>query len=353
VTFADAIRSGFGLIHKQWQLVAVHAVVTVIYVISFFILVGIPLVIALIAFGIDIATIAETQDVLGQLKNPAVLFTKYLGLALIVVTSFFLYIVVATTLWVYVLGGSAGMVGRTVLEPSFRFSMNGFFGEARKLFFPLMWFLLIIGLVFIAALILIGIYGAVIVAVVSFAKSQDSTLAVFLGIFSSLVFTLATAFIFFITLVAPLYGIAALFFKREGAFKSVHAAFRFLWDNQKAFWLYVLLFLGYFLASFMLMLIIYPLQMIPFVGSLVSLPIQILSSVAQSYLGLVMMAVLFVYYYEEEVKKPLPVPAAPDEAVTEDPFSGFREGRSQEDISGSPADGRGGTHQQKDENEQT
>ena len=64
MTFSDAIRDGFSLIHRQWQLVAVHAVVTIIYIFSFFILVGIPLLVAFVAFGIDIATITETQNVL-------------------------------------------------------------------------------------------------------------------------------------------------------------------------------------------------------------------------------------------------------------------------------------------------
>lgn len=353
MTVAEAVKGGFAVIHRQWQLIVVHAILTLINVIGIFVLVGVPLIIALIVFGIDIASIAEAQELIGPLKNPIELFTKYLGLFLVVLTFLFLYIVVVTTLWIYVYGGSAGIIGRTILDPELQFSTGSFFTEAKRLFLPLMWFLFIVGLLFFVVILFLVFFGAVIAVLVSFAEGQDSTLALFFGIFFTLVFGLATVFLVFVACALTLYGIAALFFKGEGAVKSFQNAFRFLWDNQKAFWLYVLLVMGYTLASFILVLIVYPFQMIPFVGSFVSLPFQFLSSVAQSYFGLVLLAVIFVYYHDAEIKQPATVPATPAEGIPGDAAPFVQQSLSEEGISRSQASEQEEPPSEKDGNEQT
>lgn len=303
MTYTNAIKSGFSLINKKWQLVAVQAGLMAINCIGFFIIVGIPIGIALIIFGLDISRLAETKDILGIFNNLPELLSRFLGLFLIIIASFLLYITVASTLWLYVFGGSVGVIGRTLSEPSLKFSMRTFFTEARKIFFPLIWFSLLIGLVFIAIAFVLGLFGVGITVIVSSAKTQDSTLALFLGIFFSLVLALAALSIILSAFAVTTYGIAVLFFKGEGAIKSLKGAVKFLWNNQHAFWLYLLLVIGYLSASFILLFITYPLRTIPFAGVLLVFPIQILSYVAQSYLGLVVIAVTFIYYFETDVKK--------------------------------------------------
>jgi predicted membrane protein len=96
------------------------------------------------------------------------------------------------------------------------------------------------------------------------------------------------------------YGIAVLFFKTEGAIRSFRNAVLFLWNRQSAFWLYVVLFFGYLIASFSLILFTYPFILIPVVGTIISFPLQVLSS----YIGLAILATIFIYYYEAEIRKP-------------------------------------------------
>jgi hypothetical protein len=74
--------------------------------------------------------------------------------------------------------------------------------------------------------------------------------------------------------------------------------------RQHAFWLYTLLFLGYIVVSFFAMLISYPFHLIPIIGTIISFPLQLISYMVQGYLGLVVLAVVFTYYYELEIKKP-------------------------------------------------
>lgn len=311
MTFNEAIKTGFHIINRRMQLVGVQAVLMIINCVSFFVVVGIPLGIAFVIFGLDLTGLTQAKDILTMFSSPSEFIAKYLWLVLMVVTSILLYFLFVTTLGLYVFSGSAGIVGRSVLEPSAPFSMKRFFSEARQFFFPLLWYTCLIGLIFLAIAFLLGLFGGGIAAVVSAARSQDSTLALFLGIFFSLVLALAALSLLLAILAVTVYGIAVLFFKREGSWQAVKDACSFLWNHQPAFWLYTLLFLGYIVVSFFAMLISYPFHLIPIIGTIVSFPLQLISYMVQGYLGLVVLGVVFTYYYELEIKKPETVAAEP------------------------------------------
>ncbi|PKL52267.1 MAG: hypothetical protein CVV37_02125 [Nitrospira bacterium HGW-Nitrospira-1] len=299
MTYTDAVKSGFRLINRNWQLVAVQAVMMIANCIGFFIVVGIPLAIAFIIFGLDLTGLAETRDIMGLLRDPSALLSKYMGLALIVVASFLLYLVIVTTAGLFVFSGSIGVIGSVVIDPSLKFSLKLFFAEAKRTFFPLMRFSLLMGLVFIAIVFLLGLFGGGVAALVQSAKSQDSTLALFLGIFFSLALALIAISLILAAIAVTVYGIAILFFKTEGAARSFRDAVRFLWNRQSAFWLYVMLFFAYLAASFLIMLLTYPFILIPVIGTIISFPLQL----ASSYIGLSILAAIFIYYYEAEIRK--------------------------------------------------
>src|SRR5574340_882120 len=143
MTYSDAIKGGFRIINRNWQLVAVQAGMMIANCIGFFVVVGIPLGIAFVVFGLDLTGLADTRDIIGIFRDPSALLTKYMGLVLIVLTSILFYIAIVTTVGIFVFGGSAGIIGRAVSDPSRKFSMKLFFAEARKIFFPLTWFSLV------------------------------------------------------------------------------------------------------------------------------------------------------------------------------------------------------------------
>ena len=306
MTYTDAIKSGFRLVNRNWQLVAVQVGMMIANCIGFFVVVGIPLGIAFIIFGLDLTGLAETRDIMGLLRDPSALLSKYMGLVLIVVTSFLLYLLIVTIAGFFVFAGSAGTIGCAILDPSRKFSMQLFFTEAKKIFPHLMWFSSFMGLVFLLIAFILGLFGGGALAIVQSAKGQDSTLALFLGIFFSLVLILVTVSIILGAVAVTVYGIAALFFKTEGAIRSFRDAVTFLWNRQSAFWLYVLLFFAYLVASFILMLFTYPFNLIPIIGTLISFPLQLVSYVVRSYIGLAIIATIFIYYYEAEIKKTEP-----------------------------------------------
>ncbi|MBI5639580.1 MAG: hypothetical protein HZA17_04055 [Nitrospirae bacterium] len=348
MTYSESIKNGFRLINKRWQLVLVQAGLMVFNLIGFFIMVGIPLGIAFIIFGLDLTGIAQIGDIFDILRNPAELLSRYFGLVLLVLASFLVYILIITTVGIFVFCGSVGIIGRSVLDPSLKFSMRAFFDEAKRFFFPLMWYSLLIGLVFIAIAFVLGLLGGGVAAVVTAAKSQDSTLALFLGIFFSLIVVVIGLGLILGSLAVTVYGIAALFFRGEGSWKSFKGALGFLWENQNAFWLCAILFIGYILVSFAVMLVIYPFDLIPIIGTIISFPFRIISYVAQGYLYLVIIAAIFSYYYEHEIKKAQA--SSGPETITEPPAAAPA---SQEDTFGSQAPEQESPPQEEDRTAQT
>jgi len=315
MTNIEAIKDGFRLINKNWQLVLVQLGMVIISSLGFFIIVGIPLAIAFIMFGIDLTGLAHIKDIFGILKEPSDIISRYLGLFLIIIASFLLYITLIALFGIYIFGGSVGILGRSLRDRTLSFSMHIFFDEAKKLFSRLFGFTAVIGILVIAAAFILGILGGSIAALISFARSQDSTLALFFGIFFSMILVIIALALILGIISITLYGIACLFFKGTGPIKSLREAIHYLFRYPNAFWLYTILCGGYILASFLLILLSSPFTLIPVIGAIFSFPYQLISYVFQTYLGLAIIATILSYYYSTEIpSEPIiegPAPQAP------------------------------------------
>lgn len=297
----EAIKDGFRVVHRNWQLVLVQLCMVIISFFGFFILVGIPLAVALIIFGIDLTGLRGIKDILSLLSNPSEILSRYFGLVVIILVSFLLYIILVATLGIYVFGGSVAIIGRSLREMALKFSMHTFFSEAKKLFFRMLGFTASIGIIFIAVTFVLGILGGGIAAIVSLAKSQDSTLALFLGVFFSLILVLIAIALILGILSTTIYGAAILYFKGTGPVKSIREAMRYLLRYPNALWLYTILFGGYILVNFFLIFLGYPFKVIPVIGPIISFPYQLISYALQTYLGLVIIGSTFTYYYFTEI----------------------------------------------------
>jgi hypothetical protein len=322
--YIEAIKDGFRLINKNWQLVLIQIGMVFMSSIGFFIIVGIPLAIAFIIFGIDLTSLTDTRDIFRMLRGPSDIISKYLGLILIVVASFILYILVVAVLGIYLFGGSIGIIGRSIEDKTLKFNIRVFLDQAKRLFLRLLGFTSVIGLIFIAAAFFLGLLGGGVAAIVSFAQSKDSTLALFFSTFFALILIIIALMLILGILSLTLYGFASLFFKGTGAFKSINEAVRFLVKYPNGFWLYAVIFIGYLLASFLLILVGYPFTLIPVVGTILSFPYQLISYAFQTYLGLVIIAIIFSYYYSKEIfiepviESPVPEPSEQEDGTEQD-----------------------------------
>jgi len=309
MTYNEAIKGGVRVVNRNWQLVLIQLSVVFISSIGFFIIVGIPLAIAFIIFGVDLTEMADLNDIIKILKGPSDILSKYFGLFLIVLASLLLYLILIALLGIYVFGGSIGIIGRSLRDSSLTFHVRAFFEEAKRLFLRLLAFTSFIGIVFIIVAFVLGILGGGIAALVSYAQTQDSTLALFIGTFFSLIMIIMAAILILGILSITLYGIASLSFKETGPVKSIQEAWQFMTRHPDAFWLYTILFGGYLLASFLLVLFSYPFALIPIIGTILSFPYQLISYAFETYLGLIIIAAMLNFYYSMEIQT---VSAEPD-----------------------------------------
>lgn len=316
MTYSDAIKNGFRLVNKNWQLVLIQFGMMLVNCIGFFVFVGIPLAVAFVIFGLDLTEMTELKNLLGTMKDASEIITKYLGLIIVLLVSFVVYLLVAVSVGIYVFGGSAGTIGRAVRDSANRFNMNTFFSEGKRLFWPLVGFTAIIGVIFIGIAFILGVFGGGIGVIISIAKGYETTLSVVLGIFLSLLLFCIGLALIISSIALTLYGTAAIVLKGTGPWQATKDTIKYLYRNPAALWLYCLVFGGYVLATFLLVLLGMPFSLIPIIGAIIAIPYQIFSYALQSYLGLVIVAVIFIYYFSTEVKPS----ETPDEGT--EPVSG-------------------------------
>ncbi len=312
MTYGDAIRDGIRIVNRNWQLVLLQLGMVFISSIGLIIIVGIPLAIAFIIFGVDLTEMADVRDILKLIRGSSEMVSKYLGLLLAVLACVLLYLLFVILLGMYVFSGSVGIIGRSIRDSEARFHLRTFFEEARKHFFRLLAFTSLIGVVFIVVAFVLGILGGGIAALVSYAKSQDSPLVLFFGAFFSLTLLIIGAILILGILATTLYGVALVSFRETGPLKSFQGAWQFLLAHPHAFWLYVILFFGYLIASFLVVLFSYPFSLIPIVGGFFSFPYQLISSAFETYLGLIIIATTLNYYFVTEIRTEAPAPPAPE-----------------------------------------
>ncbi|TAL24188.1 MAG: hypothetical protein EPN94_07875 [Nitrospirae bacterium] len=302
MTYSDAIKNGFRLVHKNWQLVLVQLAMMVISCIGFFVFIGIPLAVAFVMFGLDLTELTRLKDLIGTMREPSEIISRYMGLLIVFLISFLIYLLFIASIGIYVFGGSAGLIGRMVRDNTAGFNMNIFFSEGKRLFFPLVGFTTIIGLIFIGVAFVLGLFGGGIAAIISIAKEHEATLALFLGIFFSLLLFCVGLVLIVCALALTLYGVASIVFKGSGPLKATKETIKYLYHHLDALWLYCIAFAGYILASFLLILLGTPFSLIPIAGPILALPYQLFSYTVQSYLGLVIICTIFIYYFSTEIR---------------------------------------------------
>ena len=301
--YTDVIKEGFKVIHRTWQLLLIQLGMVILGGIGFFVFVVIPLAIAFVIFSIDLTGISQIEDIFRLFKGSSDILSRYFGLVLIVVGGLLVYIILAAILSIYVFAGSVGVIGKALVDKTLKFSMPVFFSEAKRLFLPMLGFTSIVGIILIAAAFVLGILGGGVMALITFVKSQDSTLALFLSLFFSMLLIIIAFIVLLGILSITMYGVAALVLKGIGPVKSLREAAHYVVRHPNAFWLYSLLFGGYILISFFLILLGYPFNWIPVIGTILSFPYQIVSSAFQTYIGLSIIATLFAYYYSTEIPR--------------------------------------------------
>ena len=306
MSYVQALREGLHAVNRNWQLVFVQLVFMIISFVSFFFIVGIPVAIAFIVFGLDLTELLRLKDVISAFRDSAEALGRYFGIAVLVILSFLVYVLFAAMLWVFTLAGTVGLLVRSMRNDQKRFGLAVFFSEGKRLLFPVLLFSGIIAVLFVCLALVLGALGGGASVVIEAAKSHEATLALFLGLFFSLVLISAGIALILVTLSVTVYGIAYLALNNTPPLKSVSGTLRYLYDTPSAVGFYGMLLLGYMVIGALVLLIGSPLTLIPLIGSILSLPLQIVSYFIQAYASLIMLSASFCFYFRTGYVAPVP-----------------------------------------------
>jgi hypothetical protein len=293
----EVIKQGIKSVNRNWQLVLVQFASTFIGFMSFCIIVGVPIAIAFILFGLDLTEILKSRDTLEVLGNSASLLKKYFAAAVIILLSLLGYLTFLVTLWTFTVSGTIGVFADSILSSESSFSLGSFIRHGRKYFMPVMFFSVLIGGIFMVIAFALGVLGGVAASIIETAKSREIAFALFLGVFFML--TLGVAFIFLIlgTFSATIYGMAFLVFNKASSIEALKGSFRYLHSTPSAAGFYAVLMFSYGLALFLVLLIGSPIAVIPLIGPPLSMMYQLIVYFVQAYIGLVLISSAFIYYY--------------------------------------------------------
>jgi hypothetical protein len=291
------LKEGINTVHKNWQLLIIQFLSLFLSCISFFVIVGIPVVFAFVILGIDLTEVLRYKDIIEALRGTTGLFHKYFGMAIVILLSLFLYLFFVLTLWIFVLGGTIGVLRRSILDINYKLNFKSFYLEGKSFFIPVFFFTNIIGIIFIICAFILGFLGGAASNMIESAKGQEFALSIFLGIFFSLLILSVGVLLIIFILSVTVYGMAYLSFNpSKNPFHIIKETLKYIYEHPSSLGFYAILLVGYVVVGFLVILIASPVVLIPVVGPFLSVPFQIFTYAVQVYVGLIILSAAFHYY---------------------------------------------------------
>lgn len=321
MSYTAIIKEGFSVVNRAWQLALLHLLSAVISFISFFLIVGMPISIAFVVFGLDLTEILRSKDLVEVLRNSMGLLKKYFAMAIVIITSLLFYLTIIFTLWLFTISGSLGTLSKIITNEISRYSTKVFFAQGRKLFFPILGFSSLIGIILLLVAFFLGILGGGISSIIEIAQSQEAVLALFLGVFFSVIIFITGIVLIFIILSITVYGIADVIFNKTSPFKALKNTTKYLYNHPSSVGFYSILLIVSIMSIFFVILLGSPVILIPFLGPVLSPLFQIVSTIIQAYINLVVFASAFIFFYKTGYTPPPEVlePISPvEENITQE-----------------------------------
>ncbi|MBF0344411.1 MAG: hypothetical protein HQL06_09305 [Nitrospirae bacterium] len=298
MTFTDSFKKGFEVVNKNWAVVAIQLTAIFITLTGFVILIAVPLVLAVVVFGSNLSGILNNFSI----EHLASLLTsKHLTIAILLALLFTLYMIIVMLILFFLYGASCGVLARSIKDPHYEFTINGFYVEGKRMFFPLLGYNTVIGLIATAEVIALIVCYFPVSFLIENTSENSSQMANFLEIFAVLISLTVLFFLVSGTLSVTVYGTAILALRGGGVFQTVKASVLFIINKPSAYWFYLVCILGFLGCSLAMMMFGFIISMLPYVGKVLSIPFQLLLQVAQSYMGFLVIASVFSYYYGANV----------------------------------------------------
>jgi len=301
--FGDCFRAGFSAAVRTWQVLLVQLVAGVFYGLGFVVLVLLPLLlIGMSAAGMDAANLealaaAGPEEVIGFLL-------EHIAAVVVVAGAFILYLTAVMTAALFLLGGELGVLRRAALRPDYRFTLKSFMADARRLFWPIMWLGLVVGLAGIGVLLLLGGLAAAGVAVIQPLAADGGTAGRALGIFALLAgMSLLIVTLFFLAAWST-WSFVVLAARETKAMDAAREAARFVFSGPRPALYYLGLAALYLVVLTGVSVLLFVLGLIPILGILILIPGQIAYFALNRFLVLWLLGGLFHLYLQERGPAP-------------------------------------------------
>ncbi len=298
--YLDIIKEGISIINHSWQLVFLHLISAVVSFLCFFLIIGIPISIAFIIFGLDLTEILRSKDVIEVIRHSLNLLKKYFVMALLVITSIIIYFSAVFSLWLFTIAGSVGTIAKIIKEETSKYTFKIFLTEGKRLFLPIFGYSTIIGVFLLFLAFLLGLLGGGISSIIEITKSKEAVLALFLGIFFSAIIFITGLFLIVLILSITVYGIANIAFEKKSPLRAFKQTIIYLYSHPMAIVFYSFLLASSLIVIFIILLFGTPIILIPILGPILSPLYQILSILLQAYINLVILASAFLYLYKSK-----------------------------------------------------
>lgn len=290
----ESIKEGFALTNKNLQVTVIRVVTAIISLITLIFSLAIPLIAAIFYLGLDIASAQDMWPFL--LENPFAFVSRYLGVIMLLGFSLICYLSFVSILFIYVLGGSVGVLRNAAVNLNFKFSLSSFFREAGQNLGRLCRMLTLVGVVLIVLLIAFLIISAVATASVNFLSGSTTFIGMYFKSFLLVAVMIFGAMTFFASLVFSIYAVVICVIERAGAVDSIKKTLGFLKGKPMAFLYCILLFAGAAVLNVLLFTVKVPVSFVPLLGPLFSIILSIMSVLIQSYISIAVWASLVAYY---------------------------------------------------------
>ncbi len=290
----ECIKEGFNRANQNLQLVLIRIAVTIINLVSLFIFIAIPLVIAALYMGFELAHARELLPYL--LGNPFEFISRYLGLILLIGFSFLLYLTFVSMLFLYMIGGTLGVLRSSAENIGYKFSLSSFFMEAKQNYWRLFRLIFLVSLGCTALFIALVLFGGISAAIVQVLTAGRGVMEVFFNSFV-LVSMISFSIIYILAcIVFSAYSMVISVTDGTDSMECIKRTFDFLKQRPGAILFFFILLVGGGGVNFMFFILKMPFSMVPVLGQMMNIVLTLFSAVFQGYIAIVIWSSLIAYY---------------------------------------------------------
>ncbi len=289
--YSLAIKEGFRKVNKNYQLLLIQTGVLILAFFLFFVIVGIPIIVAFSKIGLELPE-AGLKELIGLILQKGL--SGYKTIIITVAGSLLIYLVLSSLLFIYTIAATCGMLmGAIKSNESFSW---GLFRHYGKTLFPGFLRLSLAGiLIFIIISFIAGLVGGFTKGLSGGAGGDNFIKDFFDNLLNliSVLFTFSAIIIFMATFT---YGAGFMILRKEKALQALKSSIKFIFfKNPGALLFYVLLSMGAIVVSLSFGLI-----GLVFKGVITFTLYQLVLSVIQIYINLLVLAGAFAYLGAEE-----------------------------------------------------